>query len=244
MVSIGELVLMLALNGLLQRTLTSAPPLVGGGERASVAARITELPVPWDVVGYIKPRPQEPTPVSPTEPAAVPSPPAPEKGATPAKPAPTPAPPPPPVEESPPAHVPPKAASGDQGDGSPQGGQISGKDEPGRVGGTAGPGAAAAPSVGSAPPASTPARVSGELGVAYPVIARERGFQGTVVVEVQVDADGRAGAVQVTRTSGHRILDSAAAEAARSGSYRPATEGGQPVGSSIELTVTFQLNGE
>jgi TonB family protein len=50
---------------------------------------------------------------------------------------------------------------------------------------------------------------------AYPPLARLRGYQGVVVLLVEVLVDGRVGQVGIRRSAGHEILDRAALEAVR-----------------------------
>ncbi|WP_048863153.1 energy transducer TonB, partial [Acidisphaera rubrifaciens] len=76
----------------------------------------------------------------------------------------------------------------------------------------------------------------------YPGQARERGEQGTVIVRVQVTAEGTAASVSVGRSSGHPLLDAAALDAIRSWRFRPATRGGVPVAAQAEVPVSFQLD--
>lgn len=55
----------------------------------------------------------------------------------------------------------------------------------------------------------------------YPPFARRKGIEGTVVVEVDVRADGRCENPRVAVTSGHEILDQAAASALGKWRYEP-----------------------
>lgn len=55
----------------------------------------------------------------------------------------------------------------------------------------------------------------------YPPVARRKGIEGTVVVEVDVHADGRCENPRVAVTSGHEILDQAAASALGRWKYEP-----------------------
>lgn len=75
----------------------------------------------------------------------------------------------------------------------------------------------------------------------YPAIARRMGWEGTVVLEVEVLADGRVGGVAVACSSGHEVLDRAAAEAVRCWLFEPAERLGVPVQSAARLPVRFQL---
>ena len=46
----------------------------------------------------------------------------------------------------------------------------------------------------------------------YPAIARRKGWQGTVKMQLHIEADGAITRLQVDETSGYRILDRAAME--------------------------------
>jgi TonB family protein len=50
---------------------------------------------------------------------------------------------------------------------------------------------------------------------AYPYMARRMGVQGRVILSIEVRTDGRAGNVSVMKSSGDRLLDESALEAAR-----------------------------
>lgn len=75
----------------------------------------------------------------------------------------------------------------------------------------------------------------------YPRRSRRRGQEGTVVLEVEVLADGGVGAVRVLRGSRHEWLASAAKAAVRNARFRPATSAGRPVRSTVEIPFRFEL---
>jgi protein TonB len=75
----------------------------------------------------------------------------------------------------------------------------------------------------------------------YPAEARRRGWQGEVVLRVEVSAEGRADAVAILRSSGHAVLDEAALAAVRLWRFRPATRGGVPVAAPADVPVRFRL---
>ena len=77
----------------------------------------------------------------------------------------------------------------------------------------------------------------------YPPESERRGEQGTVVLLLEVDAQGRVAEVTVLSSSGYRALDRAAIEAARRWRFRPALRGGLPVESTVRAPVTFRLQG-
>src|SRR5690606_1541987 len=77
---------------------------------------------------------------------------------------------------------------------------------------------------------------------AYPDAARRAGAEGTVVLQVEVDANGRPGDITVARRSGSRELDRAAEQAVRSWTFEPAMRDGKPVASTVQVPVDFHLD--
>ena len=78
----------------------------------------------------------------------------------------------------------------------------------------------------------------------YPPLARLRGYQGVVVLFVEVLVDGRVGQVGIRRSAGHEILDRAALEAVRTWRFEPGRKEGQAVTMSVEVPVRFVLGGD
>jgi TonB family protein len=78
---------------------------------------------------------------------------------------------------------------------------------------------------------------------AYPPLARLRGYQGVVVLFVEVLVDGRVGRASIRRSAGHGILDRAAMEAVRMWRFEPGRREGRAVTMSVEVPVRFVLNG-
>ena len=112
--------------------------------------------------------------------------------------------------------------------------------------------ARAAPAESPAEPATVPspegaATVAEPLGEnpapRYPGLARRKGWQGTVVLAVQVDATGAASGVSVSRSSGRRMLDDAARQAVAAWRFLPARRAGVAVASHTEVVVAFELEG-
>jgi TonB family protein len=77
---------------------------------------------------------------------------------------------------------------------------------------------------------------------AYPEVARHNGWEGTVTLRLELLADGTVGDVQVGRSSGHDVLDTAAQEAAKTWKHVPATQEGAPVTRWAEMSLTFKLD--
>lgn len=77
---------------------------------------------------------------------------------------------------------------------------------------------------------------------AYPLPARRRGYAGVVILSVEVLADGRAGRLEIKKTSGYDLLDISALEAVRSWKFSPAKKMGTPVPMWVDVPVRFTLN--
>jgi len=75
----------------------------------------------------------------------------------------------------------------------------------------------------------------------YPEIARRRGYEGTVRLEVEVSASGGVEKVRVQKSSGYETLDRSALETVRDWRFIPARFGGIPVRSTVIVPVTFKL---
>ena len=82
---------------------------------------------------------------------------------------------------------------------------------------------------------------SGEVRIAYPADARERGVEGSVRLRVTVDASGIVQDVVVLSGPGFG-LDEAARDALKRFKFKPATRGGEPVSSTFVYTYSFLLD--
>jgi len=78
---------------------------------------------------------------------------------------------------------------------------------------------------------------------AYPLTARRRGIEGTVLLRVEIHAHGHCQQVHVKRSSGHAVLDRAAVEAVRQWRFVPARRGNLAVTAAVEVPITFRLDG-
>lgn len=75
----------------------------------------------------------------------------------------------------------------------------------------------------------------------YPQIARKRGLQGVVVLEVLVDTNGNAADLRVLSSSGHPILDRTAMASVKHWTFDPGTRGGKKVTMWVRVPIRFQL---
>jgi protein TonB len=116
---------------------------------------------------------------------------------------------------------------------------------------TPGPGSGSS----ATPPSPSTAAVPGGTGITrsaiprggyqvrptYPPRARQQGAQGTTLLRVHIDVDGRVTEVAVARSAGHPDLDEAAAEAVRRWRFEPARRGDEPVAMWVQVPVEFRI---
>jgi TonB family protein len=75
----------------------------------------------------------------------------------------------------------------------------------------------------------------------YPLEARQQGYQGKVMLKVEVLQTGRVGEVRVARSSGYEILDRSALTTVKKWRFIPAKREQIPILSWVNILVTFQL---
>ncbi len=102
-------------------------------------------------------------------------------------------------------------------------------------------GAAPGPTTGRGPSTSARPRYRSNPKPDYPPESRRAGQQGVVLFAVEVTADGRAASVQLSRSSGFPLLDTAALQAVRRWTFEPARTAGIPTASRVEVPVRFDL---
>ena len=74
----------------------------------------------------------------------------------------------------------------------------------------------------------------------YDGLAKESGFQGTVVLLIVVDEAGKPQRIRIQRPLGFG-LDERAVEAVRKWTFHPATRDGKPVPVQINIEINFVL---
>ena len=77
--------------------------------------------------------------------------------------------------------------------------------------------------------------------IKYPASAVSAGEEGTVLVEAEVDINGRAVGAKISRSSGHPDLDAAALRSIAGWSFAPGTKDGKPTAQQVVVPVDFQL---
>ncbi|MFQ5494746.1 MAG: energy transducer TonB, partial [Phycisphaerae bacterium] len=97
---------------------------------------------------------------------------------------------------------------------------------------------------GAAQRAAAPAvPVAGEnRPPAYPMRARRNGWEGAVLLSVQLTPTGKVASVTVAESSGHPVLDDAAVAAVRDWRFIPARVGGIALGGAVRVPIIFRLD--
>ena len=75
----------------------------------------------------------------------------------------------------------------------------------------------------------------------YPRLARKRGYQGTVVLDVLVDQNGKVGNLRLFTSSGHSILDKKAMASVKGWLFEPGMKGDKKVDMWVRVPVRFEL---
>ena len=78
----------------------------------------------------------------------------------------------------------------------------------------------------------------------YPERARRQGWQGTVLLNVLVSAEGKPQKIEITDSSGFEILDHAARAAVMRWRFHPARYGDTPLESWVRVPIVFRLRDE
>jgi protein TonB len=76
---------------------------------------------------------------------------------------------------------------------------------------------------------------------AYPMVARRMGWQGRVILNVEVLASGASGTVVVFHGSGHEVLDNAAMNTVKGWRFTPARHAGRAVTQWFKVPIVFSL---
>lgn len=76
----------------------------------------------------------------------------------------------------------------------------------------------------------------------YPKLAKQRGWEGKVQLQVDVSPDGRVSNASIQESSGYQVLDRSALQHIRKSRFRPARKNGKAVEMSILVPVVYQLN--
>jgi protein TonB len=84
-------------------------------------------------------------------------------------------------------------------------------------------------------------RIMAAISACYPSASRRLSEEGRVVATITVGADGKAGAVSVTQSSGFPRLDGAIECVVRRLPFEPGKRDGQAVDSQVSVPIVFKL---
>ena len=98
-----------------------------------------------------------------------------------------------------------------------------------------------APDTGNAAVNHKPRPVAGNPKPHYPLLARNQGIEGRVVINVLVSAQGTVKTISVGQSSGSRLLDNAALQTVKKWRFHPVLHNGKAVPSSETVPVVFKL---
>lgn len=88
-----------------------------------------------------------------------------------------------------------------------------------------------------------PQQIREEQGDFYPPASMRMGEEGDTAVLVAVNTDGRVADCKVTKSSGYPELDEKSCDIARRyWIFKPATQAGRPVFSTLTKTVKWRIN--
>ena len=76
---------------------------------------------------------------------------------------------------------------------------------------------------------------------AYPRLARRRGLEGLVLINVLIDITGHVVDLKLTQSSGHTILDKAALKSVKNWNFTPGNKGNTPLEMWVTVPVHFKL---
>ncbi len=76
----------------------------------------------------------------------------------------------------------------------------------------------------------------------YPRVAREAGWEGTVIVRTLIDTKGVPSQVGIRKSCGHVTLDQAAQDAVIKWKFEPAKDGNIPISKWVDIPIKFALN--
>lgn len=75
----------------------------------------------------------------------------------------------------------------------------------------------------------------------YPRLSRRLKEEGTVILRVHVNADGRPGTIEISESSGFERLDNAAKDTVKQWRFVPARQGDHNISAWVKVPVTYSL---
>lgn len=75
----------------------------------------------------------------------------------------------------------------------------------------------------------------------YPRIAKKNGYEGTVLLKVEILKDGKVGNISIATSSGYDMLDQAAIESIQKWKFSPAKKQNECIDQWVNLPINFDL---
>jgi TonB family protein len=75
----------------------------------------------------------------------------------------------------------------------------------------------------------------------YPLLARRKHYEGTVLLDVLVRREGTVGSVRLAQSSGHETLDRSAIREVMKWTFYPGKKGDEPLEMWVTIPIRFQL---
>ncbi|HHE37051.1 MAG TPA: energy transducer TonB [Candidatus Cloacimonetes bacterium] len=76
----------------------------------------------------------------------------------------------------------------------------------------------------------------------YPEEAKAKGWEGKVLLNVEILDNGQIGMIEIIESSGYPILDESAVKAAKTWKLSPAKNGNETVGVWVEFPIEFKID--
>ena len=76
----------------------------------------------------------------------------------------------------------------------------------------------------------------------YPILARKKGWQGSLTLEVSVNKLGIVEEVEINKSSGHSILDNTSKKTIKEWKFRPAVKNGVITNDKLYIPIRFVLD--
>ncbi len=99
----------------------------------------------------------------------------------------------------------------------------------------------APPSPAQAAPGMTRPTIISSSKPVYPRVARESGWEGTVIVRTLINTHGVPSQVKIQKSCGYPTLDQAAQEAVSTWTFQPAKDGNIPITKWVDIPIKFNL---
>ena len=89
-----------------------------------------------------------------------------------------------------------------------------------------------------------PYLISTPRAISYPRWAIRQGWEGELVLALEILENGSVGRYRVMKSTGYKLLDETAIKSVKDWKFSPAVKGGKPLSTCIQIPVLFQLQNE